>query len=257
MFPERIFQILIVKKNTSEVSFLAPLENNIASLKSIYPEASHHIYQNEEIMDFITDNFPKDVIDAYCALEPFAFKADLARYCLLYKFGGLYSDLSYLHLATMNMKPDQNLVVFRDIPNHPSWSVSNAVILARAENEVLDRAIKRIVAFHKQGFTGIHPLETTGPYMFGRVLAESVNWKPTVFGDSRFLNKDDEGRANIIKIMPLGKIVAIRNKTRNSSISGLVTAGGNNYARMWKRGDIWGGSQTPTLVNRLKKLLLR
>jgi mannosyltransferase OCH1-like enzyme len=253
--PDKVFQILIVEKNRENVKFLAPLENNIASLKATYPQASHQIYYNEEIMDLISENFPSDVLDAYRALKPFAFKADLARYCLLFKFGGLYSDLSYLHVGQIALENDQKIAVFRDIPNHPSWSVSNAVICSKAGHNVLQRAIEKIVAFHKQGFTGIHSLEVTGPYMFGRVLAESSNWKDIVFGDSKFINKDDERRSNILKFMPSGKIVAIRNKTRNGSIKSLVSSGGNSYFRMWQSGNTWQQSQSATLMTRLKNLI--
>ena len=104
ILPDRVFQILITEKNSKKPQILRPLENNINSLKSIYPNSEYHIYEDEEIVDVIKENFAKDVIEAYTCLIPFAFKADLARYCLLYKYGGLYSDLSYLHLGQISLE---------------------------------------------------------------------------------------------------------------------------------------------------------
>jgi mannosyltransferase OCH1-like enzyme len=257
LIPDRIFQILIIEKQRENVKFLAPLENNIASLKAVYPDAQHQIYGNEEIMDVISDHFPKEVMDAYRALQPFAFKADLARYCLLHKYGGLYSDLSYLHLGQIGLESSQGIAVFRDIPDHTSWAVSNAIIFSRAGHNVLERAINRIVAYHKQGFCGIHALEVTGPYMFGRVLAESENWRDIVFGDSKFLGKDAERRSNIIKLLPSGKVIAIRNKTRNGSIKSLVSGGGNSYFRMWNRGETWQQSQSTAFMSKLKHFIAK
>lgn len=257
IIPNNIIQILIADRKVDDAEFLIPLENNIDALKSTYPDATHHIYRNDEIETIIAENFPKEVIDAYCALQPYAFKADLARYCLLFKFGGLYSDLSYLHVAQISTEANKNLVVFRDIPNHPSWAVSNGVIFSRPEHDVLERAINKIVTFHKNGFTGIHALEVSGPYMFGRILAETIEWNDIVFGDSKFLNRDEDRRSNIIKMLPSGKLVAIRNKTRNGSIKGLVGAGGNNYVRMWKSGNIWGQNKAPTFVKRMSKLIFK
>lgn len=241
MIPHRIFQILITDGGVGEVSVTDTFERNLASLTSTYPGVPYHRYSNEELLDFLRDHFPSDVLAAYRALRPYAFKADLARYCLLHADGGLYSDLSYLHLRPIVMPADRNLVVFRDIPGHPAWSTSNALILAAPGSPVMERAINRVLAHFRSRYHGLSPLDPTGPYMFGRVLAEGEDWKSVLFGDSRLLNVDATGRPNIIKVMPTGEMVAIRNKTKDCQISDLVVSGGNNYNQIWQNGRVWDG----------------
>ncbi len=240
VFPENIFQILITDRKLDQSDLGSEFLRNTQSLKDVYPHANYRLYSDEEIQDFIKDSFPLDVLQAYRSLVPHAFKADLARYCFLYQHGGLYSDISYLHLRPISCKSETELVVFRDIPfEHPSWAVSNAIIYARPKSKILERAISEIVKHAHTEYHGLHPLEPTGPYLFGRVLAETENWQSVEFGDSHLINKDATGRANIVKIMPSGEIIAIRNKTANSSIEDLVSTGGNNYFKLWHRREVW------------------
>ena len=243
MLPTRLFQVLITDGFASTTD---SLERNVASLKATYPQADYRLYGNEELLDFLADEFSEPVLNAYRAMTPFAFKADLARYCLLFKFGGLYSDLSYMHVRPIEFDGDCQLIVFRDVPGHPSWAVSNAIIYAERESPVLQRAIERVAAHHQAGFYGYAPLDPTGPYMFGRVLAETEDWKTIRFGDSRLVSVDRTGRPNIIKLMPTGEMVAIRNKTVNGNITDLIASGGNDYNELWYGRRIWG---EPTVSN--------
>ena len=55
----------------------------------------HYLYNDADCRAFIQSAFPPDVVAAYDRLIPTAFKADLWRYCVLYKFGGVYLDIKY------------------------------------------------------------------------------------------------------------------------------------------------------------------
>ena len=129
---DKVFQILILEDPIDPSRFSQSLQQNIASLKAIYPAAEYTLYDDARIREFLSEEFAPEVLDAYDLLAPFAYKADLARYCLLYTFGGLYSDLSYLHITAIEPEEDINLIAFSDIPRiHPPWSTSNALVFAR------------------------------------------------------------------------------------------------------------------------------
>ena len=237
---EHVFQILITEKPALENRFSDDLVRNIASLKSIYPKATYKRYEHDEIVAFLEQHFPKDVIAAYHGLVPYAFKADLARYCLLHEFGGLYSDLSYLHLHAITPEKDTTLVTFRDIPEQPPWATSNAIIYAKPKTAALGRAIDRIVENHQARYYGLSPLDPTGPNMFGRVLSEGEDWDKTVLGESRLISREKTGRVNILKILPCGSVIALRNKINNCSIDEMVDGHTNNYSELWNAKRIWG-----------------
>lgn len=251
--PQRLFQILITEPSSEALRMTDAFERNVESLKSTYPDAEYRRYGNEELLDFLSDHFPEPVLQAYRALTPYAFKADLARYCLLFIHGGLYSDLSYLHLRPIPIDDQCELVVFRDIPGHVSWATSNAIIYAAPNSAVLERAIARVIEHSRTGYYGHFPLEPTGPYMLGRVLAETDNWTGIRFGDSQSLNTDNTGRRNIVKVMPTGEVVAIRNKTKDGRITDMVVSGGNDYIHLWKERRIWG-EPAPKLPGLIRKL---
>ena len=55
----------------------------------------HYLFNDSDCRTFIMREYPPDVLIAYDRLIPTAFKADLWRYCVLYKYGGVYLDVKY------------------------------------------------------------------------------------------------------------------------------------------------------------------
>lgn len=63
------------------------------NIKKFAPNYKHIIYDDDECIRFLRDNYPPNVLDTFNALLKGAHKADLMRYCLLYKYGGVYLDI--------------------------------------------------------------------------------------------------------------------------------------------------------------------
>ena len=53
----------------------------------------HIIYDDNDCMNFLIDNYPPIVLNTFKSLNLGAYKADLFRYCILYKYGGIYLDI--------------------------------------------------------------------------------------------------------------------------------------------------------------------
>ena len=85
-----IHQILINDSNKLPKSLPKFYYFCFDQIKKIYPNEKYHLYCGEEIEEIIKSNFDTDVYKSYQKLKPYACKADLARYCLLYLYGGLY-----------------------------------------------------------------------------------------------------------------------------------------------------------------------
>lgn len=62
------------------------------SIKDAAAGHEYKCYSDSMIELFLRDNFGVDVLAAYRQLRPYSFKADMARYCILYRFGGWYID---------------------------------------------------------------------------------------------------------------------------------------------------------------------
>jgi hypothetical protein len=65
----------------------------VERLKRQNPRFKHYLYDDEDCRQFIKNNFDTEVLNAYDRLIPGAYKADLWRLCVLYKWGGIYLDI--------------------------------------------------------------------------------------------------------------------------------------------------------------------
>jgi mannosyltransferase OCH1-like enzyme len=71
------------------------------NLKEFAPDYKILFYSDEACKEFIIKNYDKKILDIWNNLKNGAHKADLFRYCCLYKLGGVYLDIK--------IKPEKNL----------------------------------------------------------------------------------------------------------------------------------------------------
>ena len=83
-----IFQIYISDDGSGPSEALS---DAIASVKRCFSAYQYSLHNNDSLRTFIEENFDNEVVESYDKLRPFAYKADLGRYCLLYQLGGWYS----------------------------------------------------------------------------------------------------------------------------------------------------------------------
>lgn len=71
------------------------IEENIDNIKRINPNWQYKLYDDSDIEDYIKDNYGDIILNYYRRIDPQygAAKADLFRYLLIYKEGGVYIDL--------------------------------------------------------------------------------------------------------------------------------------------------------------------
>ena len=53
---------------------------------------NYYFYNNDECEKFIKDNFEENIYKAYMKCPVAVMKADFWRYCIIYKYGGIYAD---------------------------------------------------------------------------------------------------------------------------------------------------------------------
>lgn len=138
---------------------------SVEKLKSDNPELVYYLYDNQDRRKFIVNNFDKDVVNAYDALIPGAYRADLWRYCILYKLGGIYLDIKYHTVNRFKLVSMTDKEYFiRDI--EPSGSgIYNAFIIAKPGNKKLMNCINDLVENVKNKYYGNSALYPTGPML--------------------------------------------------------------------------------------------
>jgi mannosyltransferase OCH1-like enzyme len=82
----------------------------------------YKFYDDDSSRVVLKTHFPPEVLQAYDALKPGAFKADLFRYCVLLIYGGVYADMDVLLEANLEaaVGPDVGFMVPVDEPGSVS-----------------------------------------------------------------------------------------------------------------------------------------
>jgi Glycosyltransferase sugar-binding region containing DXD motif len=236
-----IFQILIRDDQNLPTELPVLVDSAVQSVRSEHPEAAHHLLSGNDVRSFIAAHFESDVVAAYDLLTPYTYKADLARYCLLFIHGGLYIDLGIRFLTRLEPPLGTGLVAFRDCSMlNRGWGslvVATSVIYASAGRPELRTAINLIVQNCRDRYYGTIPLDPTGPGLLGRAIAICNNGFDYWIGDCRTTTPEFENK-NIVFATPDGELLALRAKRGN--IDEIVRDGTNKYADLWCLRQVYG-----------------
>jgi mannosyltransferase OCH1-like enzyme len=153
--PANIFQTWNTKK--------LPLKmfQAMKCIKKNNPRFRYYLFDDNDCREFIKMNFPSNVLYAYDSLIPGAYKADLWRYCILYKYGGIYMDVKYYpvnNFKLINLLEKEHWVL-----DNGEHGIYNALMVCKPNNEILLKAINQIVLNVKNKFYGDGFLDPTGP----------------------------------------------------------------------------------------------
>jgi len=151
---------------------LPPLMRNaVDKIIRSNPRFNYKLFDDNDCRNFIKDNFNQDVLNAFDTLIPGAYKADLWRYCILYKNGGVYLDIKYTPyngFRFINLMEKEHWVL--DMDKH---GIYNALMVCKPNNEILLKAINKVVDNVKRKFYGHSPLHPTGPLMLAQFFTQS------------------------------------------------------------------------------------
>jgi hypothetical protein len=253
----KIHQILINDTNKLPDEF--PNFHNICydQIKKLYPNEEYHLYSGEELEEIIKNNFHHDVFTAYKKLRPYACKADLARLCLLYLYGGLYIDLNLYFINTIPNLDELEFFAFRDLSkmSKQSWAVQNGIMYSLPKSKVVKNAIDLIVKNCKEEYYGVQCVDVSATTVLGIAITISLpHFGIATTGqlDHFTIKSFDKETQNKIKKMGYNnenlmgfimdnndKLIAIRKPSDGGDIKSVGFDGTNNYVEMWKEKEVY------------------
>lgn len=209
------------------------------------------LWLEEDIVKLLKDRYDPKVLEAYHMLKPLAFKADLARYCIVHSFGGWYFDL-FVTVADLEVlrhfSRDTEAILFREMfvpPGASLLSVLNTLFWFKKPNhEVLGNLINSVADNVLSKNYGNHPFSLTGSIAFGKEVAlyelKNPNM-PFLIGECSMVNQTPTHQiSTVLDDEPL--VVSTRRKNEDD-ISPEVPSGyekhPKNYYRMWLERDIF------------------
>jgi len=228
-----VHQILI----TDSESYNGFLPASVESVKRYFNRHQYTLWEDASIKKLLEKNFAPEVLEAYNKLKPYAYKADLARYCIVYLYGGWYVDINIEIVARPPKVENVDMVLIRDYNNGirmAPWQIANGLFYSTPKHPALKNAINAVVENTKKLYYGKRTLSPTGPELFGKALAlhdwESSNANYLV-GD--FVDDDQSsGKCFVINKTKF----AIHKKLAGGEVG---IPGTNNYVSMWHAKDVY------------------
>ena len=185
------------------------MANNVLLLQKMNPEFDIYLYDDQDRIEFIKNNFDQDVLDAYNSLIPGSFRADLWRYCVIYKYGGVYIDIKYhTYIPLIELIKESEFTFVNTNSNHCKDSYDGKEIqatfyISSPNNKIFIDSINEIVNKIKNKDYGQNRIDITGPC----VLTRNIN---KIHGESF--------RKNVslyYKYRPTNNVVSIYKKKSN------------------------------------------
>ncbi|MEX0594917.1 MAG: glycosyltransferase [Candidatus Paceibacterota bacterium] len=168
MIPKKIHQIW-VGPNPLPIRSVGYIEK----IKSLHPEYEYRLWTN---VDVTPENFVN--YEYILQANNFAQKADIMRYEILCKHGGIYLDIDFEILKNLTPLLTHDLVSCNETEDH-SLYISNAFIASTIGNPNIQRCVENIstVTLNTKDINF-----QTGPFYFRKclILDETVNILKTI-----------------------------------------------------------------------------
>jgi mannosyltransferase OCH1-like enzyme len=142
----------------------------IMTIKQLNPGFKYYLFDDNDCREFIKTNFDSKILYAYDHLIPGAYKADLWRYCILYKYGGIYLDIKYIpcnNFKFINFLKKEHWVL--DVNK---VGIYNAFMVCKPGNDILMKAMNQIIDNVNNKFYGSSWLEPTGPKLLAKYFTK-------------------------------------------------------------------------------------
>ena len=120
----------------------------------------YQFYDDDQAAQFLSAHFPPQVREAYDAILPGAFKADLFRYCVLLIRGGVYADMDILLETNLEraIDPDIGFLVPQDSPGETIGARSclwNGLMAVAPGHPFMLQTIQNVVNNVRNRFTSV------------------------------------------------------------------------------------------------------
>ena len=229
--PKKLFQ------TWGTLSPPAFIDESISKWRSLNPEYNYALYDDTMCRKLIKKGFDRDTLECYDRLHPQVFKADLWRYCVLYRFGGVYADIDTIPLMPIDDFIDggDDMLLCIDLNKSPkdgTHNIWNAFIAIAPEHELMEQAIEIVKSRVLDRTPFVSRIDVTGPGVLGRAYNRLLGREEDASVENEFGRKQTSGgQANLLKLNSDDGLVV---DSRNLSL--LQNKHGNpEFSRMYDR----------------------
>ena len=219
---KKIHQIYISDNNQPPSDYI---KDKMKLLKSIYSDYEYRLYNLEECRDVVKSTFGNQALTYFDTIRPYAFKADLARYVILYKEGGYYYDISIA--PEYKFEASDPGVLYRsnndEFTDNLDFIENNFMFFKEPKHPFLIDALSKAFNNIKRREYGRHPLDVTSPMLLGTLSTRDI-----FIGENKKVNEHTYARFYKEKIHFYPKPLKY-----GIGLDKLGAKGTNNYEEMW------------------------
>jgi mannosyltransferase OCH1-like enzyme len=223
---KKIHQIYISDNNVPPSKHI---NDQINLLKKMYFDYDYTLYNNDECRNIIGSLFGKKVVDLYDSLVPYAYRASFARYCILYKHGGQYFDISLC--PEFKLEFNQTSILYEapldDSTNNKRAVCNGVMIFNTPQHPFLFDAIQNTIKNIKQKNYCDHALAILGPILLGKLQKYDIT-----FGHSKWISPTQ-------KAAFLNNDMHWKYRPDKTYLETFGCIGTNNYAKLWDSKQIF------------------
>lgn len=167
--PKKIHQVWIGSEPPREVLKLAK------TVKKCHPDFEYKLWRDSDLAEFGLDTAP-----LFLAAPNWGEKADILRYCILHKYGGVYLDMDIACYTSIEplMK---GIDFFAGIPDFKFFEIANGVIGCVPRHPIMERMLKNLIPANSFEGRTMGTVERTGPLLFTRIITQC--WHEGIAGD--------------------------------------------------------------------------
>jgi hypothetical protein len=121
----------------------------IPNWKKLYPSYDVKLYDNEDCINFLSNEYGGDFVDIFNYIKDGPIKADFWRVCILYTYGGIYSDIDVEPLININ-DIVQNDITFVTCLSANNENINPHFIATTPRHDVLKKCIDTYLKMFKE-----------------------------------------------------------------------------------------------------------
>lgn len=164
--PKNIY-LIFISDDEKEMDEL--MINNIENTKKLNPEYKINLFNKNDCIKFIKQNYSIRELNAFYKLNSYAYRSDLVRYLLLYKFGGIYMDIRMVCKYSFDKIFNKNTEFFVCKDCYKDC-ITNGFIISIKQHIFLKKTIDNVLFNIENNIYGPDALYPTGPRIFGKCI---------------------------------------------------------------------------------------
>jgi len=150
------------------------------TVQELHPDWTYKLWTDEDNLAFVTKEFP-DFLDTYLKLPKNIMRADVIRYLLLYRLGGLYMDMDYEMLKPFDLNEHECMLCWESNGEFgPGNDKLAKAIMASAPGHPFFKLVIDELKAHPPLADDADVEASTGPALITRLFrekAQSSDWK--------------------------------------------------------------------------------